>query len=327
MKLFWIIFAGVFTAALVPAAMVAGTAISSGARGPILVTCAIGIALGTVLAWGVARKVSVPLSQFDSFARTIARGQFGVQVAHKGDDELGELANTLNYMSASVEAYSAETQRLYEDVESGYLETIVALANSLDSKDAYTRGHSQRVSDLAVSVGQEMGLCAAELKELKYGGILHDIGKIGVVEAILHKQSRLTDAEMTIMREHPAIGDRIINPVRFLSRIRPAVRNHHERWDGTGYPDKMKGEEIPIVARIVNAADTWDACTSTRPYQSALPFDEAVKVMDNLTGTQLDPKVASALKTVVNRRHAEKLASAEPGKKIGLRGESAGSTA
>jgi HD-GYP domain-containing protein (c-di-GMP phosphodiesterase class II) len=205
-------------------------------------------------------------------------------------------------MSAQIEAFDAENKRLTENLESGYLETIVALANSIDSKDSYTRGHSQRVADLAVDIGRELSLSEVELKRLRYGGILHDIGKIGIMESILMKDSKLTTAEMEAMRDHPVIGDRIIKPVSFLGQIRFAVRNHHEWWDGTGYPDRLKGEEIPLSARIINAADTWDACTSTRPYQRALPEAEALAVIAKLTGTQIDPAVGAALQKVVARR-------------------------
>src|SRR4029079_10139643 len=126
----------------------------------------------------------------------IARGKFGAQVQAGQKNEIGELASTFNYMSLQLQAYDGETKRLYESLEKGYLETIVALANSIDSKDAYTRGHSQRVGDVAVERGPEMGLVGRQLKQLQFGGILHDVGKIGIVDSILCKQSRLTEAEM-----------------------------------------------------------------------------------------------------------------------------------
>jgi HD-GYP domain-containing protein (c-di-GMP phosphodiesterase class II) len=217
-------------------------------------------------------------------------------------NELGELAQTFNYMSKQLLAYDTENRGLYESLEKGYLETIVALANSIDSKDAYTRGHSQRVGDVAVEIGRELSLAERELRQLQYGGILHDIGKIGIVESILCKQSRLTDQEMAIMREHPAIGDAIIGPVSFLGSVRACVRHHHERWDGTGYPDRLKGEDIPLLARIVACADTFDACTSTRPYQKAMPLEKAMEILDNLSGAQLDPKVVMALRQVLAKQ-------------------------
>src|SRR5690348_6718265 len=146
-------------------------------------------------------------------------------------------------MSKQLQAYDEENRGLYESLEQGYLDTIVALANSIDSKDAYTRGHSQRVADVSVEIGKEMGLTGREIRQLQFGGILHDVGKIGIVDSILCKQSRLTDAEMAVMREHPTIGDTIIEPISFLAGVRACVRNHHERWDGSGYPDKLKGKD------------------------------------------------------------------------------------
>lgn len=304
MRLYALIIAGVLLAAVVPTALVAVVAVISanGINGNILAASAVGLVLAGVLALALARRVTRPLEGFREFAMNIARGKFGGQVEHRADDELGELAKTFNYMSASIEAYDAETQRLADDVESGYLETIVALANSLDSKDPYTRGHGQRVAELAVSIGRHLKLSEQELKQLKYGGILHDIGKIGIVETILLKQTRLSDNEMETMRAHPLIGDHIIKPVRLLSTIRAAVRNHHEWWDGTGYPDQLKGEAIPLMARIIAIADTWDACTSTRPYQVALSEEDALAVIDKLTGRHLDPSLVDALKAVIRAR-------------------------
>jgi HD-GYP domain-containing protein (c-di-GMP phosphodiesterase class II) len=252
------------------------------------------ILVALVLAAVFSRTLTRPLKGFIAGALELARGKFGVQVRVEQKNELGELAQTFNYMSQ---------QLLAESLEGGYLETIVALANSIDSKDAYTRGHSQRVADVAVEIGRELGLTDNEVKQLQYGGILHDIGKIGIKESILCKQSRLTDEEMEVMREHPAIGDSIIQPVSFLGPgVRAAVRNHHERWDGSGYPDKLAGEAIPLSARIVACADTFDACTSTRPYQTAMPLPEAMAILDRLSGAQLDPRVVEALRRVLQKR-------------------------
>lgn len=260
------------------------------------------ILVALVLASIFSRNLTQPLKTFIATSLELARGKFGVEVNLKQKNELGELAQTFNYMSKQLLAYDLETRGLYESLEKGYLETIVALANSIDSKDAYTRGHSQRVGDVAVEIGKELNLTERELRQLQYGGILHDIGKIGIVESILTKQSRLTDQEMATMREHPAIGDAIIGPVTFLGPVRACVRHHHERWDGTGYPDKLKGESIPLLARIVACADTFDACTSTRPYQKAMPLEKAMEILDNLSGAQLDPRVVVALRAVLAQR-------------------------
>jgi len=260
----------------------------------------------TLVALGLAaffsRSVTRPLKGFTQGALELAQGKFGHEVNVPQKNELGELARTFNYMSKQLLAYDHENRRLYESLEQGYLETIVALANSIDSKDSYTRGHSQRVGDVAVEIGRELNLSERELKQLQFGGILHDIGKIGIVESILCKQSRLTDEEMAIMREHPAIGDTIIKPISFLQAMRSCVRSHHERWDGTGYPDGLKGEDIPLLARIVGCADTFDACTSTRPYQKAMPLEKAVDILENLSGKQLDPAVVAALRRVLEKK-------------------------
>jgi HD-GYP domain-containing protein (c-di-GMP phosphodiesterase class II) len=260
------------------------------------------ILVALVLAALFSRNLTRPLKGFTTGALELARGKFGVEVDVPQKNELGELAQTFNYMSKQLMAYDMENRRLYESLEQGYLETIVALANSIDSKDAYTRGHSQRVGDVAVESGKELNLPERQLKQLQYGGILHDIGKIGIVESILCKQSRLTDQEMAIMREHPAIGDAIIGPVSFLGAVRACVRHHHERWDGTGYPDRLKAEDIPLLARIVACADTFDACTSTRPYQKAMPLEKAMEILDNLSGAQLDPQVVLALRRVLAKQ-------------------------
>jgi HD-GYP domain-containing protein (c-di-GMP phosphodiesterase class II) len=304
-KTHWLIVAGVALAAGFPTALAVSLALSSHDIGPIIIAGVVGLGLSSALAVYIARRVAKPLQQFDEAAMSIAKGKFGIQVEVPGGTELSELAKTFNYMSAQIEAYDHETQRLYEDIEAGYLETMVALANTIDSKDSYTRGHSQRVAEMAVEIGRELKLTDRELKQLRYGGILHDIGKIGIIESILLKKSKLDDDEMKIMRQHPMIGDGIIQPVSFLKEIRSAVRCHHEWWNGTGYPDGLKGDKIPFIARVVSVADTWDACTTTRPYSRALPEGQALEVMEKLRGTHLDPTILDAFLKVIEKRRKD----------------------
>jgi putative nucleotidyltransferase with HDIG domain len=266
------------------------------------------LAVALVLALLFSRGLTRPLKSFVTSALAIARGRFGTEVELKSNNELGELARTFNHMSQQLLSYDRENKGLYQSLEQGYLETILALANSIDSKDPYTRGHSQRVGDLSATIGRELGLPEQEVKLLRYSGILHDIGKIGIVDNILCKQEQLTPEEMTVMREHPVIGASIVEPVTFLGAARAAVKSHHERWNGSGYPDMLKGEQIPLVARIVACADTWDACTTTRPYQRAMSLTAALEVMERLRGVALDPAVVDALRRVLQRRGA----SAEP---------------
>jgi putative nucleotidyltransferase with HDIG domain len=264
----------------------------------------VGLLLALGLSFWLAHGLSRDVSRVVVGALEIARGHFGRQVPLARRDEIGELAYTFNHMSRELLSYDQENKRLIAALEAGYLATISSLASTIDAKDPYTRGHSQRVSYWSVEIGREMGLEGADLKGLEYGGLLHDIGKIGIAEPILRKAAPLTAEEMGVMREHPAIGAEILKDVEFLQTAALAVRNHHERWDGTGYPDGLVGDAIPLVARIVNAADTWDACRSHRPYQQAMSVDEALAVTEKLRGSQIDPAVHEALVRVMRRRRA-----------------------
>jgi putative nucleotidyltransferase with HDIG domain len=268
----------------------------------ILVGFLAALAVALVLALLFSRGLTRPLKRFVASALDIAKGRFGSQVELKSNNELGELARTFNHMSQQLLGYDKENKRLYQSLEQGYLETILALANSIDSKDPYTRGHSQRVGDISAAIGRELGLLEPDVKLLRYAGILHDIGKIGIIDTILGKQEQLTDEEMKVMREHPGIGASIVEPVTFLGAARQAVKSHHEKWNGAGYPDGLAGEQIPLVARIVGCADTWDACTTTRPYQRAMSLQAALEVMERLRGVALDPSVVDALRRVLGRR-------------------------
>jgi HD-GYP domain-containing protein (c-di-GMP phosphodiesterase class II) len=262
------------------------------------------IALAVVLSALVARSFTRPIAECVRGALEIARGRFGREVDVRARNELGDLAYTFNHMSRELASYDHENRRLIAALERGYLETIRSLASAIDAKDPYTRGHAERVAALAVEIGGELGLAAEAQKALQYAGILHDIGKIGIPDPILTKSASLSGDEMELVRAHPRIGAEIVGGVEFLREALPAIRSHHERWDGGGYPDRLAGEAIPLVARIVNAADTWDACTSTRPYQKALTAAEAAGIMAGLRGTQLDPAVHDALLAVLRRRGA-----------------------
>jgi putative nucleotidyltransferase with HDIG domain len=270
----------------------------------ILVGFLAALAVALVLALLFSRGLTRPLKRFVASALDIAKGRFGSQVELKSNNELGELARTFNHMSVQLLSYDEENKSLYQSLEQGYLETILALANSIDSKDPYTRGHSQRVGDISAAIGRELGLSEPDVKLLRYAGILHDIGKIGIIDTILGKQEQLTPDEMKVMREHPAIGASIVEPVTFLGTARAAVKSHHEKWNGSGYPEGLANEQIPLVARIVGCADTWDACTTTRPYQRAMSVQAALEIMERLRGVALDPAVVDALRRVLARRGA-----------------------
>lgn len=178
-----------------------------------------------------------------------------------------------------------------EKIRASFFNAITALAHALDAKDGYTAGHSQRVSEIAVGIGIELDLSHEQLESLRLAGMVHDIGKIGIDGTILHKPGILSPEERMEMEKHPAIGEHILLPVVEDSSILAMVRNHHERWDGGGYPDRLAGTGIPLGARILALADTFDAMTSERPYRIANSMDFAVSEITRCSGCQFDPSV------------------------------------
>jgi HD-GYP domain-containing protein (c-di-GMP phosphodiesterase class II) len=251
--------------------------------------------LSLVVAVFFARRITRPVARLVDGTKGLAGAAFGITVPVEGPLEIAELARTFNEASRRLARYDEENRGLLAAIEAGYLETLRALVNAIDAKDPYTAGHSQRTADFAVAIGRALRLSDEELKEIEVGGLLHDIGKIGIAEQILRKPATLDDDEMKIMRNHPSIGDGVVRDIELLRRIRPMVRNHHERYDGSGYPDGLKGEDIPLGARIIAVADTFDAITSDRCYQPGRPPPEAVPILRRLSGPLLDAKVVEAL--------------------------------
>lgn len=200
------------------------------------------------------------------------------------------------YIPAQVRtALLREGERRRQQQEEAYVATIGALAAALDAKDRYTEAHSRETAELAVNVGRRLGLAGEQLRLLEYGALLHDIGKIGIPSYILQKPGPLTPEEFDIMREHPVIGERILASVPFLASLGPIVRAEHERWNGTGYPDGLKGEEIPIESRIIHACDAFHAMASDRAYRKALPLDAIIAEFRKGRGEQFDPRVVEVM--------------------------------
>jgi diguanylate cyclase (GGDEF)-like protein len=212
-------------------------------------------------------------------------------------------ATTLSaYIPARVrQALLGEYERRRQEQEQSYVATIGALAAALDAKDRYTEAHSRETAELAVSVGKRLGLQGEQLRLLEYGALLHDIGKIGIPGYILQKPGALTPEEFAVMREHPVIGERILASVPFLAPLGPIVRAEHERWNGTGYPDGLKGEEIPIESRIIHACDSFHAMASDRSYRKALPLEEIVSEFRNGSGQQFDPRVVEVMLQLIEQ--------------------------
>ena len=196
-----------------------------------------------------------------------------------------------------------ELKDTYDKLEKAYLESIETLRYTVEAKDTYTRGHSDRVSAYSVLLGEKLGLSEKELNDLKIGGLFHDIGKIGVPDSILLKDSKLTDDEYSEIKNHPAIGAHILSNATIFSDIIPIVKHHHERFDGFGYPGKLKGEEIPYLARITAVADAFDAMTSKRTYRNSLSLDIVKAELEKCKGTQFDPECADAFLDILNNNY------------------------
>lgn len=179
-----------------------------------------------------------------------------------------------------------------EELERAYLDTIGILRQTVEAKDPYTRGHSDRVSEYSVLIGKKLGLDEKTLHILKIGGLFHDIGKIGIPDSILLKESKLSDEEYSQIKNHPMIGVHMLGDAAIFTDILPIVKHHHERYDGRGYPSQLVGEDIPYVARIAAVADTFDAMTSKRSYRDSLPIDVVRAEIERCSGTQFDPNIA-----------------------------------
>jgi len=191
-------------------------------------------------------------------------------------------------------AGAIENANLYEELRETFLGTIMSLAESMDKRDAYTGGHTRRVRDYSLAIGMRLGLKNSELETLKLSAILHDIGKIGVRDSVLLKNGKLDEEEYASMKQHPQYGAEILSHIKSLSDASEGVRSHHEKYDGSGYPDKLKGDEIPLLGRIILVADAFDAMTSDRSYRKAMSVESALDELERGSGLQFDPAVVDA---------------------------------
>ena len=209
----------------------------------------------------------------------------------------GELALAYRRLNAAYEQtlrYAEDVRHLYQRMQRAICQSLLGLANALEAKDVYTRGHSERVGHWSRQLAAVLGLAPSESEMVAQAGLLHDIGKIGVPETVLGKRGPLDAHEWEMMRRHPLIGAQIIAPFEFLAAGAQAIRHHHERWDGSGYPDGLAGDAIPLSARIVAVADVYDALTSARPYREALVSEEAMAHLVTAAGRTLDERVVAA---------------------------------
>src|SRR2546426_325535 len=216
-----------------------------------------------------------------------------VPVAFPSGDDLTAAYRRLSAAYQQALCYAEDVKRLYQQLQRAIYQSLLGLANALEAKDAYTRGHSERVGAASRSVAVALGLPPHEAGIVGQAGLLHDIGKIGVPEAVLRKHGELDDTEWALMRKHPLIGAQIVSPFEFFAAGALTIRHHHERLDGSGYPDGLAGEAIPVGARIVAVADVYDALTSDRPYRAALPREAALEYLARQAGRTLDGRVVA----------------------------------
>lgn len=248
-----------------------------------------------------ARRITNPLHVLTQSSRALARGDFSQRVHLWSRTEIGELAQTFNTMSEELERFVEDLKRAADENRALFMGSIQMLAGAVDEKDPYTRGHSDRVTRYSLLIAKEMNLAHTFMETLQISAQLHDVGKIGIEDHILKKPGALTEEEFEVMKTHTTKGANILRPVTQLAEMLPGIELHHEALDGRGYPYGLKGDQIPLLARVIAVADTFDALTTNRPYQQAHAPDQALQIIKNLAGKRLDPACVAALLAVYER--------------------------
>jgi HD-GYP domain-containing protein (c-di-GMP phosphodiesterase class II) len=256
----------------------------------VIAVTLLALLVGYLSALGITR----PIQGLVRSTRAIARAEFHQRAEVRGTAEISELAETFNTMAGDIEQYVDRLQLAATQNRELFMGSIRMLAAAIDEKDPYTRGHSGRVAKYSLIIARELGLSPEELDKIRISALLHDVGKIGVDDQVLKKPGKLTEEEFALMKQHPAKGANIMRPVAQLKDMLPGIELHHERMDGQGYPYGLVGEQIPMMARIIAVADTFDAITTNRPYQSAMDLDYAVNRIKQLGGEKFDLNVVRA---------------------------------
>lgn len=261
------------------------------------------LAIALSISFGIfaARRIATPLQTLTKSSRAIARGDFSQRVKVNSRTEIGELAETFNSMTSDLERFVFDLKRAAEENRALFLSSIQMLAGAVDEKDPYTRGHSDRVTRYSVILAKELALTAEEIEIIRISAQLHDVGKIGIEDRILKKPGALTPDEYEIMKTHTSKGASILRPVEMLKEMIPGIELHHESLDGRGYPHALKGDEIPLIPRIIMVADCFDAMTTNRPYQAAMDPEYVVRIINSLVNTKFDPRIVAALTAVFER--------------------------
>ncbi len=219
------------------------------------------------------------------------------QLAHREREAADKERQLERYAADLRETFKRERARSHE-LKLSYMATVRALSNAVEARDAYTRKHAERVTAYGMEIARALGLSVTDAPEFEFGFLLHDIGKLGIPDSILFKPGELTPEERALVVQHPLVGAEIVRDIEFLAQPMRVVRHHHERWDGSGYPDGLAGEEIPLSARVFAVADVLDALTSDRPYRNASPLHVAREMIVAESGTHFDPRVIEAFNTI-----------------------------
>lgn len=261
----------------------------------VIAVTLIALLVGYLSALGITR----PIQGLVRSTRAISRAEFHERASVEGAAEISELAETFNGMADDIEKYVDRLQMAATENRELFMGSIRMLAAAIDEKDPYTRGHSGRVAKYSLTIAQEMGLDSEAMDKLRISALLHDVGKIGVDDNVLKKPGKLTEDEFALMKQHPVKGANIMRPVAQLKDMLPGIELHHERMDGQGYPYGLTGDQIPMMARIIAVADTFDAITTNRPYQSAMDLEYAMDRINQLAGAKFDVDVVRAIQRAV----------------------------
>lgn len=274
------------------------------ARRKVIGLFAVILALGAISSIFLSSSLTKPIKELSSGVEDLKRGKMSKPLRIFSSDELGRLTASFNEMSGLITSQRDRLARSAQELEEAYVSTVRVLAAAIDARDSYTLGHSTRVSDLAVALAKKLGWSGQELEDIEIACLFHDVGKIKIPDAILHKTGRLSPAEWKEMQKHPEYGAEILGKAPSLRRFIPTVRHHHERYDGSGYPDGLRGEAIPRAAAIVSLADAFDAMTSDRPYRKALTGERALTTIRESSGKQFSPELASIFLEIVRNQNA-----------------------
>lgn len=258
--------------------------------------------LGACGSFFMSSYLTRPIMELTSGVKELEKGELRVPLAVYSHDELGNLTQSFNEMMTMITSQRNQLTDYAHSLEESYIATVRVLAASIDARDAYTHGHSNRVSHLSSLIGREKDLSNKELEYLEIACLFHDIGKIKIPDSILRKEARLSNAEIRIMNQHVEYGIEILSKAQSLHKFIPAVRHHHEWYNGGGYPDGLAGEQIPLFASIISIADAYDAMTTERPYRKALSHTVAVKRIIQSSGTQFAPSLVSLFERVIVKR-------------------------